>query len=112
MLPPLPLEDPAQDRSHTKEHGSKQSCDHNILHKNSSLTIFGYVLILEGQGDVQSPAPRPYLSQALMIASIIRPDMIPEKMSIAKSIIFSRSAVGFRLRRFLIRTLNFITSLA
>ena len=55
--------------------------------------------------------PWPYLSMALMIASIIRPDMMPEKMSIARSIIFSRSAVGFRLRRFLlIGTLNFITS--
>ena len=54
-----------------------------------------------------------YLSNNPRIVSIMRPEMIPERMSIARSTILSRSAVGFGFRRFRFTgTLNFITSLS
>ena len=57
--------------------------------------------------------PWPYVLSISRIASIIRPEMIPERMSIVRSTILSRNAVGFRLRRFLFTlTLMFITVLS
>ena len=49
---------------------------------------------------MRSRTPGPYQSSNLRIAAVIRPEIVPARMSASKSTFLEGRAVGFRLRRF------------